>query len=81
MYTLQAKFHQRDHEDFTAACRLRLTNRAVHDGDASLTGTTSVTKLPIMRFFFSDPCVLASADDFGSSDERRVAAELSDFLL
>ena len=52
VHTLQAEFGQQDHEDFTAACRLRLTNRAVQNGDASLTGTTFATKLPIMRFFF-----------------------------
>ena len=81
MYTLQAKFHQRDHEDFIAACRLRLTNRAVQNGDASLTGTTSATKSPIMRFFFSDPCVLASAGDSGSQKIFRQTVNYSDTLL
>ena len=52
VHTLQAEFGQQDHEDFTAACRLRLTDRAVQNGDASLTGTTFATKSPIMLFFF-----------------------------
>ena len=78
---MQAEFGQQDHEDFTAACRLRLTDRAVQNGDASLTGTTFATKLPIMRFFFSDPCVLASASDSGSQNFFRQTVNFSAPLL
>ena len=81
VHTLQAEFGQQDHEDFTAAWRLRLTDRAVQNGDASLTGTTFATKLPIMRFFFSDPCVLASAGDSGSQKIFRQTVNYSDTLL
>ena len=77
---IHEKFRRNIHKDFCMHVAVGQTYRSPKWG--SQPRSRDFCSFCAQRtIFFSDPCVRAAGDDFGSSDGHRLVAEFSDIFL